>query len=44
MDARERALAINFIKGAHPRYKSEYLVNLHNCELEGNNYDPKTLA
>ena len=44
MEARERALAINFVKGAHPRYRNEYLVHLRNCKLQGNDYYPKTLA
>ena len=35
IDARERALAINFVKGAHPKYKNEYLVHLRNCKLQG---------
>ena len=37
-------LAINFIKGAHPKYKNEYLVHLCNCKLQGNDYYPKMLA
>ena len=44
MDAREQALAINIIKGVHPKYKTEYLVYLRNCKLEGNDYYPKTLT
>ena len=44
VDAREQALAINFIKGAHPKYKNEYLVHLRNCKLQGKDYYPKTLA
>ena len=44
MDAREQALAINFIKGVHPKYNNEYLVHLRNCKLQGNDYYPKMLA
>ena len=44
LDAQEQALAINFIKGVHPKYKKENLVHLRKCKLQGNNYYPKTIA
>ena len=44
IDAREQVLAINFVKGMHPKYKNDYLIHLRNCKLQGNNYYPKMLA
>ena len=43
-EAREQALTMNFILGAHPRYSGKYLMHLRNSRLEGNDFYPTTIA